>query len=72
MIITTIMMKIMIVVNIIKIFMAINYLLIYILVFLYIRSSGSANVSLQSLLGHSTGEFQALQLIDLAAFGAMD
>ena len=27
---------------------------------------------LHSLLGYSTGEFQALQLIVLAAFGAMD
>ena len=27
---------------------------------------------LNSLLGYSTGEFQALQLIVLAAFGAMD
>ena len=27
---------------------------------------------LHSLLGHSTGEFQALQLVVLAAFGAVD
>ena len=79
--------------------MAINYLLIYILGFLYISSSGSANAQLpgcfrpwtfslniglnmfhldffmsclHSLLGYSTWEFQALQLIVLAAFGAVD
>ena len=73
-----------------KIFMAINYLLIDTLGFLYISSSGSANTQLpgcfcpwtfslniglnmfpldsfmpclHSPLGHSTGEFQALQLI---------
>ena len=79
--------------------MAINYLLIYTLGFLYIRYSGSADAQLpgcfcpstfswtiglntfpldffmsclHSLLGYSTGEFQALQLIVLAAFGAVD
>ena len=79
--------------------MAINYLLIYTLGFLYISSSGSANAQLpgcfrpwtfsfniglnmflldscmsclHSLLGYSTGEFQALQLIVLAAFDAVD
>ena len=30
------------------------------------------HVSLPSLLGYSTEEFQALQLINLAAFGAVD
>ena len=80
-------------------FMAINYLLIYTLGFIYISKSGSANAQLpvwfcpwtlslniglsmfpldsfmlclHSLLGYSTGEFQALQLIVLAAFGAVD
>ena len=80
-------------------FMAINYLLIYTLGFLYISNSGSANAQLPGcfcpwtfslniglsmfpldsfmsclhfLLGYSTGEFQALQLIVLAAFGAVD
>ena len=80
-------------------FMAINYLLIYILGFLYMSSSGSANAQLpgcfcpwtfalniglnmfpldsfmsclHSLLRYSTGEFQALQLIVLAAFDAVD
>ena len=90
----------MIVVTIIGIFMAINYLLIYTLGFLYISSSGSASAQLpgcfrrpwtfslnivfnmfpldsfmsclHSLLGYSTGEFQALQLIVHAAFGAVD
>ena len=89
----------MIVVTIIEIFMAINYLLMYTIGFLYISSSGSANAQLpgcfrpwtfslniglnmfpldssmsclHSLLGYSTGEFQALQLIVLAAFGAVD
>ena len=79
--------------------MAINYLLIYTLGFLYISSSGSANAQragcflpwtfslniglnmfpldsfmpcLHSLLGYSTGKFQALQLIVLAAFGPVD
>ena len=79
--------------------MAINYLLIYTIGFLYISNSGSANTQLpgcfcpwtfslniglnmfpldsvmsclHSLLGYSTGEFQALQLIVLAAFGAVD
>ena len=79
--------------------MAINYLLIYTLIFLYISNSGSANTQLpgcfcpwtfslnsglsmflleyfmsclHSLLGYSTGEFQALQLIVLAAFGVVD
>ena len=81
---------IMTVVTITGIFMAINYLLISMLGFLYISSSGSANAQLpgcfrpwtlslnigltmfpfdsfmsclHSLLGHSTGQFQALQLI---------
>ena len=81
------------------VFMAINYLLIYPLGFLYISKSGSANAQLlgcscpwtfslniglsmfpldsfmsclHSLLGYSTGEFQALQLIVLPAFGAVD
>ena len=89
----------MLVVTIIGIFMAIYYLLIYILVFRYISSSGAANAQLpgcfrpwtfslniglnmfpldslmsclHSLLGYSTGEFQALQLIVLVAFGAVD
>ena len=89
----------MIVVTITGIFMAINYLLIYTLGFLYISKSGSANAQLlgcfcpwtfslnielskspldsfmsclHSLLGYSTGESQALQLIVLAAFGAVD
>ena len=89
----------MIVVTIIGIFMAIDYLLIYTLGFLYISNSGFANAQLpecvrpctfslniglsmipldsfmsclHSLLGYSTGEFQALQLIVLAAFGAVD
>ena len=79
--------------------MAINYLLIYPLGFLYISKSGSANAQLpgcfcpwtfslniglsmfpldsfmsclHSRLGYSTGEFQALKLIVLAAFGAVD
>ena len=79
--------------------MAINYLLIYNLGFLYISNSGFANTQLpgcfcpwtfslniglnmfplesfmsclHSILGYSTGEFQALQLIVLAAFGAVD
>ena len=87
------------VVNITGIFMAINYLLIYTLGFLYISNSGSANAQLpgcfcpwtfslniglnmfpldsfmsclHSLLGLSKGEFQALQLIVLAVFGAVD
>ena len=89
----------MIVVTIMGIFMAINYLLIYILGFLYISSSGSANAQLPGcflawtfsfnigldmfhldsfmsclhlLPGYSTGELQALQVIVLAAFGAVD
>ena len=89
----------MIVVTITGIFMAINYLLIYTLGFLYISNSGSANAQLpgcfcpwtfslkfglnmfpldsfmsclHSLLGYSTGVFQALQLIVLAAFGVVD
>ena len=88
----------MIVVNIIGIFIGINYFLIYTLGFIYLSSSGSANAQfpgcfrpwtfslniglnmlpldsfmscLHSLLEYSTGEFQALQLILLAAFGAM-
>ena len=79
--------------------MAINYLLVITLGFIYISSSGSANAQLpgcfrpwtfslkiglnrfpldsfmsclHSLLGYSTGDFQALQLIFLAAFGAVD
>ena len=79
--------------------MAINCFFIYTLGFIYISSSGSANVQLpgcfrlrtlsldiglnmfpldsfmsclHSLLGYSTGEFQALQLIALVAFGAVD
>ena len=94
-----IMIFIMIVVTIIGIFIAINYLLIYSLGFLYLRSSGSANTQLpgcfrlwtfslniglnmfpldsfmpclQSLLGYSTGDLQALQLVVLAVFGAVD
>ena len=59
---------IMIVVTITGTFMAINYLLIYTSGFLYI----SLHVYIPSLLGYSTGEFQALQLIVLVAFGAMD
>ena len=89
----------MIVVTVIRIFMAINYFLNYTLGFLYLNSSGSANAQLpgcfrpwtfalniglnmlpldtfmpclHSLLGYSTGEFQALQLIVLVAFGAVD
>ena len=89
----------MIVVTITGIFMAINYLLIYTLGFLYISNSGYANAQLpgrfspwtfslniglnmfpldsfmsclHSLQGYSTGEFQALQLIVHAAFGAAD
>ena len=89
----------MIVVTITGIFMAINYLFIYTLGFLYISNSGSANAQLPGcfcpwtfssniglnmfpldsfmsclhyLLGYSTGEFQDLQLIVLAAFGAVD
>ena len=89
-----------IVVTITGICMAINYLLIYTLGFLYIISNfGSANAQLpgcfcpwtfslniglnmfpldsfmsclHSLLGYSTGEFQALHLIVLVAFGAVD
>ena len=80
-------------------FMAINYLLIYTLSFLYISNSGSANTQLpgcfcpwtfslniglnmfpldsfmsclHSLLVYSTEEIQALQLIVLAAFSAVD
>ena len=34
--------------------------------------SDSFTACLHSLLGYSTGEFQALQLIVLAAFGAVD
>ena len=94
-----IMIFIMIVVTFTGIFMAINYLLIYTLGFLYISNSGSANAQfpgcfcpwtfslniglnmfpldsfmpcLHSLPGFYTGEFQALQLIVLAAFGAVD
>ena len=80
--------------------MAIIYLLIYTLSFLYIINSGFANTQLpgcfcpwtfslnielnmfpldysimscvRSLLGYSTGEFQASQLIVLAVFGAVD
>ena len=79
--------------------MAINYLLIYTLGFLYISNPDSANTQLpgcfcpwtfslnigwnlcplgsfmsclHSLVGYSTWEFQALQLIVLAAFGAVD
>ena len=90
---------IMIVVTITGIFMAIDYLFIYTLGFLYKSYSGSANAllpgcfcpwtfslniglsmfpldafisCLHSLTGYSTGEFQALQLIVLAAFGAVD
>ena len=73
---------IMIVVTIIGIFTAINYFLIYTLGFLYLNSSGSANAQLPGLLyvmftctfpiGYSTGDFQALQLIVLVAFGALD
>ena len=90
---------IMIVVTFIGIFMAINYLLIYTLGFLYKSSYGSANAQLPGccrpwtfslnsglnifpldsfmsclhfLLGCSAGEFQDLQLIVLAAFGAVD
>ena len=93
------MISVMIVVTITGIFMAINYLSIYILGFLYISNSGSANAQLlgcfclwtfslniglnmfpldsfmsclHSQLGYSIGEFQALQLIVLAAFGAVD
>ena len=88
----------MVVVTTIGIFMAIIYLLIYTLGFLYISSFGSANAQLpgrfhpwtfslniglnmfhldcmsclHSLLGYSNGEFQALQLIVLAVFGAVD
>ena len=89
----------MIVVTITGIFVAINYLFIYTLGFLYISNSGSANAQLprcfcpwtfslniglnmfpldsfrsylHSLLGNSTGEFQALQLIVFATFGAVD
>ena len=89
----------MIVVTIIGIFMAINYLFIYTLGYIYISSSGSANAQLlgcfrpwtfslniglnmfplesfmsclHSLLGYFTREFQALQLIVLAVFGAVD
>ena len=89
----------MIVVTIIGIFMANNYLLIYTLGFVYISNYGSANAQLpgcfrpwtlslniglnmfpldsfvsclHSLLGYSTGEFQALQLIVLAVLGAGD
>ena len=89
----------MIVLTVIGIFMAINYLLIYTLGFLYISCSGSANTQLprcfrawtlslnirlnmfpldsfisclHSPLGYSAGKFQALQLIVLAVFGAVD
>ena len=89
----------MMIVTIIRIFMAIDYLLIYSLGFLYISNSGSANAQLpgcfrpwtfslniglnmfpldsfmsclHSLIGYSTGEFQALQPIVLAAFGTVD
>ena len=89
----------MIVMTIIGIFIAINYLLIQALGFLCISSSGSANAQLpgcvrpwtfflniglnmfplgsfmsclHSLQAYSTGEFQALHLIVLAAFGAVD
>ena len=89
----------MIVVTTTGIFMAINYLWIYTLGFIFMSKSGSANAQLpgrfcpwtfslniglsmfpldsfmsclHSLLGYSTGEFQALQLFVLAAFGAMD
>ena len=89
----------MIVVTITVIFMAIDYLLIDTLCFLYISNSDSANAELigcfcswtlslniglnmfpldsfmsclHSLLEHSTGEFQALQLMVLAAFAAVD
>ena len=92
------MISIIIVVIIIKIFMAVHYLN-YTLVFLYLSSSGNANDQLpgcfrpwtftlniglnmlpsdsfisclHSLLGYSTGEFQALQLGVLLAFGAVD
>ena len=88
-----------IVVTITGIFVAINYLFIYTLGFLYVSNSGSANAQLpgcfwpwtfslkiglnmfpldsfmsclHSLLGYSTGEFQALQLIVRAAFGDVD
>ena len=94
-----IMIFIMIVVTITGIFLAINYLLIYTLCFLYLSNSRSANAQLpgrfcpwtfalniglnmfplrsfmsclHSLLGYSTWEFQVLQLIVLAAFGAVD
>ena len=87
------------VVTINGIFMAIIYLLIYTLGFLYLSSSGSTNAHLpgcfrpwtfslniglnmlpmdffmaclHSLLGYSTGVFQALPLIVLAMFGAVD
>ena len=90
---------IMTVVTIMGIFMAINYLLIYTLGFLYISNSGSGNAQLPGcfrpwtfslnigltmfpldsfmsclhyLLGYSTGEFQALQLIVLAAFSCRE
>ena len=79
--------------------MAIDYLLICTLGFLYISNSGSANAQipgcfcpwtfslniglnmfpldsfmscLHSLLGYSTRELQALQLIVLVEFGAVD
>ena len=85
-----IMIFIIIVVTIVGIFMAIHYFLNYTLGFLWLSSSGSANIQLprcfrpytfslniglnmlpsdsfmsclHSLLGYSTGEFQALQLI---------
>ena len=84
----------MIVVTITGIFMAINYLLIYTLGFLYISNSGSANSQLPGCffpwtfslniglnmfpldplchVAFPTGEFKALQLIVLVAFGAVD
>ena len=89
----------MIILTINGIFIAINYLLINTLCFLYISSSGFANAQLpicfrpwifslniglnlfpldsfmsclHSLLGYPTGEFRALQLIVLVAFGAVD
>ena len=89
----------MIVVTIIGMFMAINYLFVYTLGFLYIGSYWSANAQLlgcfhpwtfslnigsnmfplhsfmsclHSLLEYSTEEFQALQLIAPAVFGAVD
>ena len=72
---------IMIVVTVIGIFMAINYLLIYTLGFFYISNSGSANAQILGCscpgtfflnIGLNMFPFQALQLIVLVAFGAMD